>query len=52
MTVTLVTKEVPFLLLMTLAALSQTPAERVLTLARTMGYGRISASLKFIPPLI
>jgi putative thiamine transport system permease protein len=52
MTFALVAKEVPFLLLMTLAALSLTPAERVLRLARTMGYGRISAWLKFILPLI
>src|SRR5918996_2171083 len=52
MTFALVAKEVPFLLLMTLAALSLTPAERVLRLARTMGYGRISAWLKLVLPLV
>jgi putative thiamine transport system permease protein len=52
MTFALVAKEVPFLLLMTLAALGQTPAERMLTLARTMGYDRIWAWLKFILPLV
>lgn len=38
----LVTKEVPFLLLMALAALPQTDADRRLTTAATLGYGRIA----------
>jgi putative thiamine transport system permease protein len=52
MTLALVAKEVPFLLLMTLAALGQTPADRVLALGRTMGYGRIAAWLKLVLPLV
>jgi putative thiamine transport system permease protein len=52
MTLALVAKEVPFLLLMTLAALGQTPADRVLALGRTMGYGQIAAWLKFVLPLV
>lgn len=38
----LVVKEVPFLLLMTLAALGQLPARRSVLLAQTMGYGRMA----------
>jgi putative thiamine transport system permease protein len=38
----LVVKEVPFLLLMTLAALGQVPARRSVLLAQTMGYGRMA----------
>lgn len=38
----LVVKEVPFLLLMTLAALGQVPARRSVLLAQTMGYGRMT----------
>ena len=52
MTLALVAKEVPFLLLMTLAALGQTPADRVLALGRTMGYGRVAAWLKLVLPLV
>jgi putative thiamine transport system permease protein len=52
MTLALVAKEVPFLLLMTLAALGQTPANRMLGLGRTMGYGRVAAWLKFVLPLV
>lgn len=37
----LVVKEVPFLLLMILAALPQTDAARRMMLARTLGYGRV-----------
>ena len=38
----LVVKEVPFLLLMTLAALGQVPARRSVLLTQTMGYGRMA----------
>ena len=38
----LVVKEVPFLLLMTLAALGQVPARRSVLMAQTMGYGRMA----------
>jgi putative thiamine transport system permease protein len=38
----LVVKEVPFLLLMTLAALGQVPARRSVLVAQTMGYGRMA----------
>lgn len=43
LTLGLITKEVPFLLLMALAALPQTDADRRLTTAATLGYGRIAA---------
>ena len=46
----LIAKELPFLLLMTLAALSQTDATRRLTLAATFGYGRIAAFLICVAP--
>ena len=38
----LVVKEVPFLLLITLAALPQTPAQQTRLLAASLGYGRIA----------
>lgn len=46
----LVTKEVPFLLLMTLAALPQVDATRSLTLAQALGYGRVTGWLKTVFP--
>ncbi|WP_372603148.1 ABC transporter permease [Actibacterium sp.] len=46
----LVAKEVPFLLLMALAALPQCQPNRSLTLAQAMGYGRMAAWLKLILP--
>lgn len=52
MVAALVAKEVPFLLLMTLAALGQTRAEPTLRLARTLGYGPVAAWLKFVLPLV
>jgi putative thiamine transport system permease protein len=52
MTAALIAKEVPFLLLMTLAALGQTRAEATLRLARTLGYGPVAAWLKFVLPLV
>ncbi|WOI57640.1 ABC transporter permease [Palleronia sp. LCG004] len=48
----LVAKEVPFLLLMTLAALGQVRARSSLFVARSMGYGRMSAWLKTVFPAI
>lgn len=41
----LVVKEVPFLLLITLAALPQTPAQQTRLLAASLGYGRIAGFL-------
>ena len=48
----LVLKEVPFLLLMTLAALGQVNSGPSRTLARTLGYGRATAWLKAVLPQI
>ena len=48
----LVVKEVPFLLLMTVAALGQLDANRALLLARTQGYGRVTAWLKCVFPRV
>ncbi|MDX1654757.1 MAG: ABC transporter permease subunit [Candidatus Competibacteraceae bacterium] len=48
----LVVKEVPFLLLMTLAALSQADAARTRTVARTLGYGPTVGWLKAVLPRI
>lgn len=42
LTLGLITKEVPFLLLMALAGLPQVDADRRLTTAATLGYGRIA----------
>ncbi len=52
MTLGLITKEVPFLLLMTLAALSQADAQRSTTLAQALGYGRMTGWLKTVFPRI
>lgn len=46
----LVIKEVPFLLLMSLAALPQCRADERLRMARTLGYGPLSAFLKAVLP--
>lgn len=43
LTLGLIAKELPFLLLMALAALPQVDADRRLTAAATLGYGRIAA---------
>lgn len=52
LTLGLITKEVPFLLLMALAALPQTDADRRLTTAATLGYGRIAGfCLTVLPDL-
>lgn len=48
----LITKEVPFLLLMTLAALPQTDAARQMAVAASLGYGRVAGFvLCVLPPL-
>ncbi|TCO72347.1 ABC transporter permease [Rhodovulum euryhalinum] len=48
----LVAKEVPFLLLMTLAALPQAQPARRLTIARSLGYGRVTGWLKAVFPSV
>ncbi|TVQ53579.1 MAG: ABC transporter permease subunit [Rhodobacteraceae bacterium] len=48
----LVTKEVPFLLLMILAALPQADAARGALLARALGYGRVWGWLKVVLPRV
>ena len=48
----LVIKETPFLFLMTMGALAQTPAERTLAVTRTLGYGRATAWFKTVLPLV
>lgn len=48
----LVAKELPFLLLMSLAALPQARAARRLTVARALGYGRVSGWLKTVLPAV
>ena len=48
----LTVKELPFLLLMLLAALNQVPAARFQTVARTLGYGRMLAWLHAVFPLV
>ena len=48
----LVVKEVPFLLLMTIAALGQTRATETLAVGRSLGYGPATAWLKTVLPLV
>ena len=48
----LVIKEVPFLLLMTLAALPQTDSLRSQMIARSLGYGRVSGWMKAVAPRV
>jgi putative thiamine transport system permease protein len=48
----LMVKEIPFLFLMTLAAIGQVDAARVRTMARTLGYGTVAAWLKSVFPLV
>jgi putative thiamine transport system permease protein len=48
----LTVKELPFLLLMLLAALNQVPAARYQAVARTLGYGRMLAWLHAVFPLV
>lgn len=52
LTLGLVVKEVPFLLLMSIAALPQARAAQRLTLARALGYRRITGWLKTVFPAI
>ena len=48
----LIVKEVPFLLLMTLAALGQVPARRSVLMAQTLGYGRMTGWVLTVFPRI
>ncbi|TDX27951.1 ABC transporter permease [Rhodovulum visakhapatnamense] len=48
----LAAKEIPFLLLMTLAALPQAAPARRLTIARALGYGRTTGWLKAVFPAV
>lgn len=52
LTLGLVAKELPFLLLMALAALPQIDADRRLTTAATLGYGRIAAFTFTVAPAL
>ena len=52
MTAGLVVKEVPFLLLMSLAALGQADATRSVTVAQALGYGRLTGWLKVVFPRV
>ena len=52
LTLGLIIKEVPFLLLMTLAALEQVRAEERLAVARSLGYGPVTAWLKAVLPAV
>ncbi|MBC7798980.1 MAG: ABC transporter permease, partial [Gemmatimonadaceae bacterium] len=45
-------KEVPYLLLATLAALNQVRASQAITVARTLGYGPVMAWLKVVAPQV
>jgi putative thiamine transport system permease protein len=48
----LVAKEVPYLVLMIIGALHQVPSAQHLTIARTLGYGRVEAWLKVVLPQV
>lgn len=48
----LIAKEVPFLLLMTLAALTQTDSRRSATISASLGYGRATGWLKTVFPRV
>ncbi len=52
MTLGLIVKEVPFLLLITLAALGQADAHRSVTIAQALGYGRVTGWLKTVFPRV
>ncbi|WP_375254061.1 ABC transporter permease [Yoonia sp.] len=52
MTLGLIVKEVPFLLLITLAALGQADARRSVTIAQALGYGRVTGWLKTVFPRV
>ncbi|KJZ21271.1 ABC transporter permease [Loktanella sp. S4079] len=48
----LIIKEVPFLLLMSIAALSQSQAQSSITIAQALGYGRVTGWLKTVFPRV
>lgn len=48
----LIIKEVPFLLLMTLAALGQSDGTRAMAVARALGYGRVSGWMRCVFPRV
>lgn len=48
----LVSKEVPFLMLMTLSALTQARSAQSLTVARALGYGRVTGWFKTVFPAV
>lgn len=52
LTLGLVTKEVPFLLLMVLAALPQTDAARQMVVAQSLGYGRVVGFVLAVLPAL
>ena len=52
LTAGMVVKETPFLLLMTLAALGQTDANRSVAVAQALGYGRMTGWLKTVFPRV
>ena len=52
LTLGMITKEVPFLLLMTLAALGQADATRSVTIAQALGYSRMTGWLKTVFPRV
>lgn len=52
MTLGMITKEVPFLLLMTLAAMGQADATRSVAVAQALGYGRLTGWLKTVFPRV
>ncbi|MEP4638707.1 MAG: ABC transporter permease, partial [Yoonia sp.] len=52
LTLGMITKEVPFLLLMTLAALGQADAGRSVTIAQALGYSRMTGWLKTVFPRV
>lgn len=52
MTAGLIIKEIPFVLLITLAALGQTDARRSVTIAQALGYGRVTGWLKTVFPRV
>lgn len=52
MTAGLIVKEVPFLLLITLAALGQADAQRSVAISQALGYGRLTGWLKTVLPRV
>jgi putative thiamine transport system permease protein len=48
----LLLKEVPYLMLMTLGALNQVPAREHLRIAQSLGYGRVAAWFKIVLPQV